>query len=242
METTNTISTTFGGSFGNGWKTMSKYFLILFLVVFVLGILSIPTNFISMGFDGNDFKWAHHLDLEYFDSAMLTLGVFAVFIGILALAYSVLVYPIFNYGSSMMFVDAARDKRPDFDTLISGFRKNYLHIVLANILVFALVGMGFIFLIIPGFIVLCRLAFVPYLVMDKSLDPIAAVEESWRMTKGHGWKIFFMGFISIFIFLGGLILCFVGVFPAIVWVRSSFASLYAGIDAQQAPVEEIVGE
>ncbi len=78
--------------------------------------------------------------------------------------------------------------------------------------------------------------------MDKGLDPIEAVEESWRLTRGHGWKIFFMGFVSIFIAIFGLILVFVGILPAIIWISSSFASLYEQVlgDTNGLKEEEVV--
>jgi uncharacterized membrane protein len=65
--------------------------------------------------------------------------------------------------------------------------------------------------------------------MDKHLDPISAVEESWRMTRGHGWRIFWMAIVSFFIFLAGLIMLVVGIIPARIWVKSSFASLYQSV-------------
>ena len=129
----------------------------------------------------------------------------------------------------MMFVQAARGTRPEFDTLIRGFKENYLYIVLANLLVGALVMLGFIFLIIPGIIVACRLAFVSYLVMDKKLDPIVAVEESWKLTKGHGFTIFFMAIVAFFLSIIGLAFLFVGILPVIMWFKSSFASLYEAV-------------
>jgi uncharacterized membrane protein len=77
--------------------------------------------------------------------------------------------------------------------------------------------------------------------MDKKLDPIEAVELSWKMTKGHGWKIFFMGFVSIFIIIFGLCMLIVGIFPAIIWVSSSFAALYESVlKEREAPVEVTV--
>jgi hypothetical protein len=65
--------------------------------------------------------------------------------------------------------------------------------------------------------------------MDKKLDPIEAVELSWKLTRGHGWKIFFMGFLSIFICIFGLLMLIVGIFPAVVWISGSFASLYESV-------------
>ena len=88
-------------------------------------------------------------------------------------------------------------------------------------------------LIIPGIIFACKLAFVPYLVMDKNLDPVEAVKESWRMTKGYGWTIFAMGFVSIFIVLGGLLLLLLGIIPAAMWISSAFASLYHAVDMEK---------
>ena len=103
---------------------------------------------------------------------------------------------------------------------------NYVNIILANLMVISLIGIGMIALIIPGIIIACRLAFVTYLVMDKNLDPIAAIETSWKKTKGYGWKIFMLAFTSIFIFLLGLLAFIIGIFPAIIWIKASFASLY----------------
>jgi len=163
----------------------------------------------------------------------------------IGLLYYFLLVPVFKYGGKMMFVQSVRQLSPDFDMLINGFRKNYLNIVLANLLVTALVGIGIVCLFIPGIIIACRLAFTPYLVMDKGLDPIKAAEESWRLTRGHGWTIFFMGFISFFIYIAGFICFFIGVLVADMWVKSSYATLYQSVliekglyQAEEAPVME----
>ena len=122
-----------------------------------------------------------------------------------------------------------RDEEVDLKSLFEGFRTKYLNIVLANLIVFALVILGMMMLIIPGIIVLCRLVFVPYLVMDKDLEPMKAVEKSWNMTRGHGWKVFGMAIISFFIMIGGLIAFFVGVIVSMMWIHSAFASLYLSV-------------
>ena len=140
----------------------------------------------------------------------------------------------------MIFVQSVRKIKPDFELLIRGFQENYLSIILANLLVFALVVLGLFALIIPGIIIGCRLVFVSYIIMDKKLDPIEAVELSWRLTRGHGWKIFFMGLVSFFIIIFGLLLLIVGIFPAIMWVSSSFATLYQSVLLEkEIPAEQI---
>jgi hypothetical protein len=237
METNNNyrLKPSFGDSFGTGWSVMGDNFLRLFLVVLVLTILSGPTKIFHMNFNGSDlhnlpFDWHGHWGNWGHDLINLApLGLLAGFLGLLALLYSFLALPVVDFGSKMIFVQAVRKIKPDFELLLKGFWENYLNIILANLLVVALVILGCIALIIPGIIIGCRLAFVSYLVMDKKLDPIEAVERSWKLTRGHGWTIFFMGFVSIFIFIFGLILMIVGVFPAMIWISSSFASLYQSV-------------
>ncbi len=223
----------FGNSFSQGWEVMKKYFLILFLVVIVVGIIMGPTQAFNINIDPSnhhDWSWDWHLP----SAGLIAVGILAAFLALFALAYSLLIVPVFRYGGKMMFLQAVRDIRPDFNMLISGFRENYLNIVLANLLTAALIMLGCIALIIPGIIIGCRLAFVGYLVMDKKLDPIMAVEESWKMTRGYGWTIFWMAIVSFFIYVAGFCLLLVGIFPAAIWVSSSFASLYEAVSVNRS--------
>jgi hypothetical protein len=217
----------FSNSFGTGWEVMMNNFLRLFLLVIILGIVAAPLKTLNFKFNMHDFNFNHWDPEDIFRVG--TFGLIAGFYAMVSLLYAFLVAPVFRYGGKFMFVQSVRQEKPDFETLIKGFRENYLSIVLANLLVTALVAMGIFALIIPGIIIGCRLAFVAYLVMDKKLDPIEAVETSWRLTRGHGWTIFLMGFSSFFIYIFGLIMLIVGIFPASIWVGSSFATLYQSV-------------
>ena len=214
----------FKNSFRTGWKVMKDNFLRLFLVVIILSVLVGPFKIPNFKFDLGDIPGVNDNFGKF-----IGLGIFAAFLGLIAFIYSFLVAPVFQYGGNLIFVHSVRRIKPDFELLIRGFSENYLHIILANLLVLALVVLGFIALIVPGIIIACRLAFVSYLVMDKKLDPIEAVETSWRLTRGHGWKIFFMGFASFFIIIFGVIMVVVGLFPALIWIGSSFAALYQSV-------------
>jgi len=79
----------------------------------------------------------------------------------------------------------------------------------------------------------CRLSFVPYLVMDKGLDPVGAIEKSWNMTRGHGWRIFAMYLVAIPLLVFGLVLLGIGLFFAALIVSCAFASLYYAVDLQE---------
>jgi len=201
-----------GTSFSFGWRQLWKYFLYLFLVSIIIAVLQIP-----MG----AFNIPHHTGLP----GLILLQVFAFF-------YSLLLFPVFIYGADLIYLRAIRDEPIDLKEMFVGFN-NYVNIILAHLLATAIIGLGFVFLIIPGIIFACRLVFVPYIVMDRNLDAVKAVEKSWKMTAGYGWKIFGMGILSFFIIILGLILLFVGVIPAAMWVSSAFASLYHSIDHRE---------
>jgi uncharacterized membrane protein len=247
METTNDYKffPSFGDSFGTGWKVMMNNFLRLLLVVFVLAILTGPMKGLNFKLDSSDFdKLFRHWDGNWEQIfGMASLGALAVFIGLIALAYVFLALPVVKYGGKMIFLEAVRNVKPDFEWLIRGFWTNYLNIILANLLVVALVVLGTFALIVPGIIIACRLAFVPYIVMDKKLDPIESVELSWKYTRGHAWTIFLMGFVAFFIYIFGLMLLIVGIFPAAMWVKSSFATLYQSVLLdKEKPAEQVVAQ
>ena len=212
METTdlNSLVPSVGGSFSYGWRKMfERNFLPLLLAVIIVGILSGPVG-ANWKVDGD------------FDFNLLLLFPLIIF----GLAYNFMFLPIIKYGEDFLFLKAMRGKEADLKLLFEAFKTKYLNVVLANLIVFALALIGFLMLIIPGIIIICRLAFVSYLVMDQDLEPMKAVEKSWEMTRGHGWQVFGMGVISIFIFIAGLIVLFFGVLVSIMWIHSAFATFY----------------
>lgn len=213
MKTERTPIATISGSYGYGWQQMWKQFLYLFLVSVIVTIASMPMSALQ---DGSDYDSPGMIALQ-----------------IIVAAYALLLMPVIEYGGDLLFLRCIRNEKIDIKEMFSGFTKNYLNIILANLLTFAIVGLGIVFLIVPGIILACRLVFVPYLVMDKNLDPVAAVEKSWSMTRGHGWKIFGMGLLAILIVIAGLLCLIVGIFFALIWISTAFASLYYAIDLEE---------
>ena len=199
------------GSYGYGWQQLWKFFLHLFLVFLVCSIANVPYPGMFVGLDPAGF----------------------VLLNVMVAAYSIMVLPVINYGGNWMYLRFMRDERANVADLFSGFKTRYLNIILANLLVVAIVGIGFLLLVIPGIIFACRLAFVPYLVMDKGLDPVAAIEKSWFMTRGHGWRIFGMYLLGFVFCVVGFCLLIVGLVFAIMWISAAFASLYHAIDAAE---------
>ncbi len=205
-----------GGSYSYAWrKIFGKAFLPLLVAVIIVGLLNGPNAGVNWKLDSSNG----------FSFPMLLIFPAVLF----ALAYTFLFIPIIRYGEHFLFITAMRDEEADLKVLFEGFKTQYLNIVLANLIVVALVVIGFVMLIIPGIIIACRLAFVSYLVMDKKMEALKAVEKSWQMTKGHGWKIFVMAIITFFICIGGLLVFFVGIIISIMWAHAAFAALYLSV-------------
>ena len=203
---------TVSGSYKYAWQQMWKYFLYLFIITVVVGLLEAPVSALQ------DSEWEN------------TPGI--ILLQVLIAAYGLLFLPVVKYGGDLLYLRGMRNEKIEITELFDGFKNNYLNIILANLLTFAIIGIGFVFLIVPGIILACRLVFVSYLVMDKNMEPVAAVEKSWEMTRGYGWKIFGMGLLILPIIIAGLLCFIVGILFAIIWIGAAFASMYHAIDME----------
>ena len=208
-----------GSSYGHGWRQLWKHFLMLFLIGIIAVLIGSPGSALSQ-------------------IAQRIGGAGAVAAGILSLAYGILLASPIGYGVSFVYLKAARNDPLDIRDMFEAFY-NYWNAVLASLLVGVIVGIGFVLLIVPGIIFACKLAFTPYLVVDRKMKVIDAVEESWRMTRGHAWKVFLVGLLAMPIGIAGLMFCGVGIIIAIMWNKLAFASLYHAISSSvNAPVQE----
>ncbi len=202
-----TLTTAVGACYGNGWQQMRKYFLELLAIAILGTLIGIPAG---MG------DWS--------------LGVVATAstLGLFGFVYSVLVAAPVEYGVSFASLKAARGDKLDIGDMFEAFR-NYWNAVLASVLAGAIVVIGLVMLIVPGIIFGCKLAFTPYLVVDRKMEAVDAIRESWRMTNGHAGTVFLIGLLAIPILFAGL-LCFgVGIIVSMMWIQMALASLYQSV-------------
>jgi uncharacterized membrane protein len=80
----------------------------------------------------------------------------------------------------------------------------------ASILLAVIVIVGLILLIVPGIFFALAFAFTGYLVVDKNMNPVAALKESARLTKGNRWKLLLLGVILVVLTILGAIPLFLG--------------------------------
>ena len=209
---------TAGDAYGSGWAIMWKAFVGLLVVTIIYSVISGPIAMFQSNGDysgwSNSFSWV-----------MLPMTLFAI-------GFGLFIYGPIGYSVKWVYLKAVRGEQFDIKDMFSVFQRNYWNAVAANVVVGLIVGIGIFMLIIPGIIFAIRLTFVPYLVIDREMEISEALTKSWEMTKGYGGQIFLMGFMSVFIFIAGLIVLIFGVVISIMWIHTSFAAFY------QAVVEE----
>jgi hypothetical protein len=204
------------GTFGHSWDVLKKYLPELLLVVFIEILLSLPMGFGSKVFSFPGFN-------------MVTANIFN-------LVYTFVIMLPVSYGCSWVYLKAVRGE-PFRVTDIFFAYQSFANVIIANVLVFLIIGCGILLLIVPGIIFACKLAFVPYLVMDKKMEAVDAIRKSWHMTDGYTGTIFLMGIVSFFVALGGLIFFIIGIFPATIWISLAFAAMYMAVAGREKPEE-----
>ena len=198
--------------YGLGWETLKKYFPELLLLLFIELLLSVPAGLTSWVFS------------PFYPGPTAT--------GILTFLWWAAVLMPVGFGTSWVFLKAVRREAFRVQDIFFAYQQ-FWNVLLANLLMGLVIGLGFVLLIVPGIIFACKLAFVPYLVMDRRMDAVEAVRTSWQMTSGHAGTIFLMGVTAVFVVIAGLIVFLVGVIPAGIWVSLAFAAMYHAVDSRQ---------
>lgn len=209
---------TAGESYGVSWNIMWKSFIGLLAVTIIHAIISGPTAV---------FQW----EVDSFEWFLVPFTLFAIGFGIFIAG------PI-GYSTNWVFLKAVRGEPFDIQDMFAVFQRNYWNAVAANVVVGLIIGIGILMLIVPGIIFAVRLAFVPYLVIDREMELTEALTKSWEMTKGYGGQIFLMGILAFFIAIGGLIVLFFGVIISIIWIRTAFATMYQAVVEEEGYFQE----
>jgi uncharacterized membrane protein len=151
----------------------------------------------------------------------------------LAIGYGIFISGPIGYSVNWVFLRAVRREKIEIKDMFAVFERNYWNAVVAGLVTTIIIIIGLIMLIVPGIIFACRLAFVPYLVLDEKMEAMEALKASWAMTKGYGWTVFFMGLLAFLIVIAGLIMLIFGVLISIMWFSAAFAILYHSVYLKQ---------
>jgi uncharacterized membrane protein len=201
-----------------------------------------PHNYENVPIPGVLSSYKHGWSVLWPNFAMLLL-IFIIYAAISGASAIPLVGTVFiviplEYGYAYVFLRTVRKEKFDVEHVFSGFQ-NYWNSVKAGVLVLLIIFGGLILLIVPGIVFACKLAFVPYLVVDRKMAATEAIKESWRMTGGQAMKVFGIGLLGFLLAIAGLICFLVGVIVAEMWIESAMASLYFAVSEHPEKSETV---
>jgi len=116
-------------------------------------------------------------------------------------------------------------------------------LIVLQILVGLILGLGFLLLIIPGLYLVGRLALISPIIADRGVyNPLDAIAQSWAMTRGNGWAIFFFLFlvtvvlVIVLMIITGVVGVITGAGPGIGHIVSGFFESAVGVVATMVTI------
>lgn len=82
--------------------------------------------------------------------------------------------------------------------------------------------------LLPGVYLYCMTRFVPFLLLEDELSGVAAIKESFRLSRGHEQQLLGICAVGLLGTVLGMI-SVVGLIPALIWWKLSLASFYHAI-------------
>lgn len=121
--------------------------------------------------------------------------------------------------------------------------KVYVNYIGVSILYRIIVGIGLICCIIPGIYLAARLEFAEYRAIDHPEEGIMGnLGGSWNMTRGNVGNMILLVIASFFICMVGLLICCIGVFPAVILCYFAEITAYLILDGYFEHNDETVAE
>jgi len=154
---------------------------------------------------------------------MISLSPFKALVpGIISYAVSLLIFPITSLlqayasvGAIKVFLDLLRGEPFRWSRLLKhGWLEWAYMVALANV-VFYVTSIGFVLLFVPGMILSLGFTMSGLILVDKGLDPVQSLKESWHMMRGQKMFLMLNYFLVGIALVVGTLVCFIGLVPAI---------------------------
>ncbi len=167
-----------------GWKTTLNHFIyILSLQAIVFGVTVLPQMF--------DFLYrmgVRNADADQSSPVFALVGALLMLVGLAASLLS----SYLEFGIKRIFLKSVTAVPTGYADLKSSFLQ-YVYYMLAAFLYGLMAMIGYLFLIIPGIIVTLMFQFYPYIMIEKNVGPLLALQESMDLTRGAKWDLFVFG-------------------------------------------------
>lgn len=186
--------------FNKSWEVVQRN-LKNFIILSILPIISALASMMRDDTDKNqDFKgWEGFSGITGVEMAgWVSAGIIAV---LLVIVVSLIVQTM----SHALELEGAKGKTPTLNHLWELGKKFWLRMFGLYIIWGLMIVGGLLLLIIPGFIVIRRYIFAPYILIEKDLPILKAMEESANLSKPYSWSIYAIVGVSILLSLTGII-------------------------------------
>lgn len=174
----------------------------------LLTILSVSISYLG--------DYGLSIDPESFDVSFSSVrGLMMSILSLYLSASLTLIYIRYSRGESVAF----------HDLWAVNFSK-FIHYILANLISGCIMVIGFILFILPGFYLMARFIFVPYLVLDKEVSFLDAITISFQMSHSKVLDLISFMFAMFFIIILGFLSLLFGILIAIPVSSLATAQLY----------------
>lgn len=125
-----------------------------------------------------------------------------------------LIFGIVDVAYLKYLLNIVRTGKAEFNDIIDCFKEKWLQILILNIVLGVLVGLGFVFLIIPGIILSLAYSMASLLIVDTEKEGIEALKKSRAMMKGYKWNYF----VFLLSFIGWYLLVPITLGVVLIWL------------------------
>ena len=141
------------------------------------------------------------------------------------LLISVAVQATFTLGLFKIYLRYRDGETPILENLIDGVQRFYVLMGASIVASFAVV-IGLVLFLLPGIVVLLRLMFVGFVIVDERVGPIDAIQRSWDITRGHTLDLFLFYILLCGVNLLGAACLLVGLLVSIPITGLALAYVY----------------
>jgi uncharacterized membrane protein len=170
----------------------------------------------------------------------LTSGIDAAFTGspeepsIIGTVVNFALGTLISMGATAFYL-AAHDNPDTADLSLLWHPRPFWKFLGASILLSLAVAIGLVLLIVPGIIFGLMFMFATFVVIERELGPIDAMNESNRLTRGHKWQLFGFVLVLLLINLLGLLALVVGILVSIPVSTLAFVHAYRVLGGKAEP-------
>jgi uncharacterized membrane protein len=141
---------------------------------------------------------------------------------------------LISMGATAFYL-AAHDNPDTADLSLLWHPRPFWKFLGASILLSLAVAIGLVLLIVPGIIFGLMFMFATFVVIERELGPIDAMNESNRLTRGHKWQLFGFVLVLLLINLLGLLALVVGILVSIPVSTLAFVHAYRVLGGKAEP-------